>query len=117
MSDYSAVEPTEKIDNIPHVSALLWDSIVGIPFQIDEVKKTRGRPRKLVETNIERTTHQMGDSEPETRNLLHTTVHKIILDYKEYVEEGMSPRLALEEVCKLYRVPYAQAFNICVDEI
>ena len=100
----------------PHVSALLWDSILGTPFkpnlESDVMKKTRGRPRK----NMNKNTHKMSDAEPEIRNLLPSTIRKIIADYKEYVQEGVTPKQALENVCNLYRVSYAQTFNICVDE-
>ena len=110
------------IQEKPHVSALLWEDILGTPFKphtetIDGEKKTRGRPRKHVPTNDGKVLHQVSDAEPETRNLLPSTIHKIILDYKEYVQEGMKPKAALDEICKLYRVPYGQAFNILADEM
>jgi hypothetical protein len=105
----------------PHVSALLWADILGKPFQdhenpISTEVKTRGRPRKVVNKVGAKRTHKMSDDEPEFRNLLPSSIHKIVLDYKEYIQEGSSPKIALENICKLYRIPYAQAFNICADE-
>jgi len=106
----------------PHVSALLWADILGKPFrdhdhpiESNDVKKTRGRPRKLVNQIGGKQTHKMSDDEPEFRNLLPSSIHKIVMDYKEYIQEGNTPKFALDEICKLYRIPYAQAFNICAD--
>jgi hypothetical protein len=99
----------------PHVSALIWESILGTSYHADhpEIKKTRGRPRKETAKNV----HKMSDEEPENRNLLKSTERKIILDYREYVQEGIPPIKAIEIICDLYRVPYAQVFNICADEL
>lgn len=110
-------EEATAITPRPSVSALLWEDLLGTKFQPHaetDVKKTRGRPRKIFNVGSKRT-HKMSDAEPETRNLLSATEHKLMLDFKEYVQEGASPRDALDQVCRLYRVPYAQAFNICAD--
>jgi hypothetical protein len=102
-----------------HVSALIYDTILGVPFVRDPVKvtKTRGRPRKYFAPIEGHQTIKVSDEESDNRQLLHDTTEKIIMDYKEYVEEGMSPRDALKTVSELYRIPYGQAFNICADEL
>jgi len=106
----------------PHVSALLWEDLLGTPFtpnpQVAEQPKTRGRPRKYGLPVVEGLNkHAMGDEELDTRQLLPNTIDSLILDYKEYVQEGKKPKEALDLICELYRIPYSQAFNICVDEI
>ena len=103
-------------EQTPHVSALLWESILGTPFEVKEVK-TRGRPRRIVQSNDGKHIHKLGDNDPEVRQLLPASVKNLIEDYKEYVFEGLTPKHALEEVCKLYRVPYGYAFNLCADEL
>lgn len=113
-------EPSKPQPDRPHVSALLWESILKKPFELrpgipGEVKKTRGRPRKYFPKVEGVHRHKMNDEEPDSRNLLPATIKKLTLDFKEYLQEGKIPREALDEICKLYRIPYAQAFNICVD--
>ena len=78
-----------------------------------DVVKTRGRPRKdipLVEG-----AHKLSDVEPELQKLVPSTIHKIILDFKEYIQEGVIPRVAFENIGELYQISYAQAFSICED--
>jgi hypothetical protein len=104
-------------EQTPHVSALLWETILGTSFEVKEVAKTRGRPRRLVQSNDGKHIHKLGDNDPEVRNLLPNSIKNLIEDYKEYVYEGLTPKQALEEVCKLYRVPYGYAFNLCSDEL
>jgi hypothetical protein len=106
----------------PHVSALLWEDLLGTPFtpnpQVAEQPKTRGRPRKYGLPVVEGLNkHTMSDEELDTRNLLQNTIDSLILDYKEYVQEGKKPKEALVLIGELYRIPYAQAFNICADII
>jgi hypothetical protein len=118
MSEFDINSQESTIEDRPHVSALLWESVLGVPFELrKEDVKTRGRPRKYLPIIEGQEDHKLSDVEPELRQLLPMTIHKIILDYKEYVEEGLTPKLALEEVCKLYSIPYGQAFNIVVDEL
>jgi len=107
-------------DNKPHVSALIFESVLGVPFQVKEVTKTvkvRGRPRKQQPDQVGFTTVKISDEETDNRQLLPDTIDKLRADYREYVEEGLKPLKALEEVAKLYRVPYNQAFNLCADEL
>ena len=89
-------------EQTPHISALLWESILGTPFKVKEEVKTRGRPRRLVQSNDGKHVHKLGDNDPEVRQLLPASVKNLIEDYKEYVFEGLTPKQALEEVCKLY---------------
>jgi hypothetical protein len=117
--DLAVVAPTEQVAR-PHVSALLWEDLLKKPFEVTTEYtpiKTRGRPRKYLPTTVGKHDHKMSDEESDVRNLLPSSIEKLIMDYKEYVQEGKTPKQALDEVCKLYRVPYGQAFNICVDEL
>lgn len=78
-----------------------------------DVVKTRGRPRKdipLVEG-----AHKLSDVEPILQKLTPLTIHTIILDFKEYIQEGVVPRVAFENISSLYQISYAQAFSICED--
>lgn len=105
-----------------HVSALLWEDLLGTPFipipEVADQPKTRGRPRKYGLPVIEGLNkHTMSDEELDTRQLLPNTIDSLILDYKEYVQEGKRPKEALDLICELYRIPYAHAFNICADEL
>jgi len=119
----SFLQATEQVDQpTQHVSALLWETLIGTPYvpkaEFDEPPKARGRPRKhglpeFVGVN----NHVLSDEEVDTRNLKQSSIDMLIVDYKEYVTEGKTPKQALEEVSKLYRVPYGQAFNLCADEI
>lgn len=117
MNDHEQISSTEPTTERPHVSALLWDSILKTPFELrhEDVVKTRGRPRKDQKVETGTISHKMGDVEPQNRQLLQSTIHKIELDFKEYLQEGTTPKEALENICKLYRIPYGQAFNICSD--
>ena len=88
------VEPSGE-DKQPSTCVLL-DFFTGKRIQTIEPlpqPKTRGRPKKH---NIVRPdnvhTISSGDKEPETRFLRPVSVHKIILDFNEYVSEGLSLR-------------------------
>ena len=116
MSENNISQEQATQEQAPHVSALLWESILATPFEVKE-GKTRGRPRRLVQSNDGKHIHKLGDNDPEVRNLLPNSIKNLIEDYKEYVQEGLTPKLALEEVAKLYRVPYGYAFNLCADEL
>lgn len=100
------------------VSALIWESVFKTPFQSDQrtFKRSRGRPKKHVPIIDGKTVHKLGDEELDARSLIPSSIHKLILDFKEYIEEGKSPKEALELVSELYKIPYVQAFNICADE-
>ena len=75
--------------------------------------RPRGRPRKHFSMVENLHTHTLEDSDRDIRILMPMTKHKIILDFKEYLEEGSTPKTALENICKLYNITYFQAFSIC----
>ena len=78
-----------------------------------EFTKPRGRPRKYIQ-NVENChRHTLGDNELEVRSLLPITKYKIVLDFKEYMEENWVPKKALEKICELYNITYFQAYGIC----
>ena len=106
----------------PHpVSALVWEQFndkLGHSCKLERVKRTRGRPRKHnLPPPLEGTLSvKISDVEGKEQSLTYEISRKLILDFKEYLEEGLAPRYALDEVCKLYDVSYVQAFNLCADE-
>jgi hypothetical protein len=57
------------------------------------------------------------DKVMDIRYLLPITKHKIVLDFKEYLEENWVPKKALEKICELYKITYFQAYNICASYI
>ena len=81
--------------------------------------RPRGRPRKYLPCDEHKHTHNMGDNERDRdlKTLRPITKHKIILDFKEYLEEGCVPKKALESICELYGITYFQAFTICEDHM
>jgi hypothetical protein len=92
----------------PYVAAGIMPEVVP--------PKTKGRPRKYFPEVVNKRTHTLGDSEPDLRNLLPMTERKIILDFREYLEEGKTPKQALDFICDLYKITYFQAFGICEKE-
>jgi hypothetical protein len=78
-----------------------------------EFTRPRGRPRKYHPQIENKRSHTLSDSEREIRTLMPITKHKIVLDFKEYLEENFTPKKALEEICNLYNITYFQAFGIC----
>ena len=83
-----------------------------------EFTRPRGRPRKHIPTVDNCRRHVLGDEEnSDQRILLPITKHKIILDFKEYMEENWVPKKAIEQICSLYSVPYKQAYSICQEYI
>lgn len=117
-------EPTRK----QQIASLVWQQFVHpelVPKpqhqQIAEnanpvTGKTRGRPRKYLPAVQGKTVHRMSDSEEPIRKLRPETIHKVILDFKEYLDEGKTAREAMEEIAKLYAIPYSQAYMICHPE-
>jgi hypothetical protein len=85
-----------------------------------EFSRPRGRPRKYIPNVDNCRRHTMEDNEDKVmdiRYLLPITKHKIILDFKEYLEENWVPKKALEKICELYKITYFQAYNICASYI
>jgi len=102
----SEIKPVIQAWEMPTSSSELT-AVIDPPRQ-------RGRPRKygipVVEGKFQ---HSLSDEEPNNRSLLKMTEHKIKLDFKEYIEEGVTQTQAINCICDLYKIPYDQAFKIC----
>jgi hypothetical protein len=104
----------------PHVSSLIWESILAKPFEVRTTiknPKQRGRPRKdqLPVQEVGVISNILSDKDRKAVVCDKATLFKIELDFKEYIEEGMSPKTALETLVNLYNLPYAYLFNALSD--
>ena len=81
------------------------------------VKKPRGRPRKdrheKIQSEVGKIVHVMEDDAINFKTILPDTIHKIKLDFKEYLEEGLSITTAIKMITTLYKIPYQPAHRIC----
>ena len=118
------MQTNADVEGMMGISLGTWDALVTElqPYVASGVMpefvppKTKGRPRKYFPEVVNKRTHTLGDSEPDLRSLLPMTERKIILDFREYLEEGKTPKQALDFICDLYKITYFQAFGICEKE-
>jgi len=93
------------------ISTLIWNDFLYPLVPQQKQKLRRGRPSIQEARPGE---HYLSDvNDNSTRSLLPLTLHKIKLDFIEFINEKVQRRQAIENIAKLYDIPYQQAYNIC----
>lgn len=106
------------------VTDFIWQSIVSEITPLAEscseppkFTRPRGRPKTNVPKVQGVRVNRMEDHDYDLRHLSKMTIHKIILDFKEFIEENKTIQQALNGIASLYSIPYVQAYNLCQNEI